>query len=143
MLRMIAGLEQITAGRIEIDGTVVNDMAPVERGIAMVFQSYALYPHMSVFQNMAFALEQARTPAAEIETRVREAARARCKSRSFSRAGPRSCPAASASEWRSAARSFGSRRCSCSTSRFPISMRPCEARCASSCGHCTAVSRPT
>jgi multiple sugar transport system ATP-binding protein len=75
MLRMLAGLEQVTAGRIEIDGTVVNDMAPVDRGIAMVFQSYALYPHMSVFQNMAFALKQSRTPASEIETRVREAAR--------------------------------------------------------------------
>ena len=75
MLRMIAGLEPVTAGRIEIDGAVVNDMAPVDRGIAMVFQSYALYPHMSVFQNMAFALKQSRTPAPEIESRVREAAR--------------------------------------------------------------------
>ena len=76
LLRMVAGLEQISAGRIRIDGAVVNDMAPVERGIAMVFQSYALYPHMTVFRNMAFALEQARLPAREIEQRVREAARA-------------------------------------------------------------------
>ena len=75
MLRMIAGLEKITVGEIRIDGTVVNDMAPVERGIAMVFQSYALYPHMTVFQNMAFGLKQSRTPGPEIATRVRDAAR--------------------------------------------------------------------
>jgi multiple sugar transport system ATP-binding protein len=76
LLRMIAGLEAISSGRIKIDGAVVNDLAPVERGIAMVFQSYALYPHMTVFRNMAFALEQLRTPAHEIEQRVLEAARA-------------------------------------------------------------------
>jgi multiple sugar transport system ATP-binding protein len=75
LLRMIAGLEEITAGQIRIDGKVVNDLAPVERGIAMVFQSYALYPHMTVFKNMAFALEQSRMPPAEIEQRVLEAAR--------------------------------------------------------------------
>ncbi|GGL61665.1 ABC transporter ATP-binding protein [Wenxinia marina] len=74
MLRMIAGLEEISAGTIEIDGRVVNNLAPVERGISMVFQSYALYPHMSVYENIAFPLRVARTPQAEVETRVRRAA---------------------------------------------------------------------
>ena len=57
LLRMIAGLEKITGGTLEIDGQVVNDVPPSERGIAMVFQSYALYPHMSVADNMGFALK--------------------------------------------------------------------------------------
>src|SRR5690606_12478414 len=75
LLRMIAGLEPITAGDISIGGTVVNDIPSPQRGIAMVFQSYALYPHMSVYDNMAFGLKLARTPKAEVEQRVREAAR--------------------------------------------------------------------
>ncbi|MFC0409603.1 ABC transporter ATP-binding protein [Roseomonas elaeocarpi] len=74
LLRMIAGLETVTDGNLRIGGTVMNDVPPAERGIAMVFQSYALYPHMSVYKNMAFALETARMPKAEIETRVRKAA---------------------------------------------------------------------
>jgi alpha-glucoside transport system ATP-binding protein len=57
LLRMIAGLEKITGGTLEIDGMVVNDVPPSQRGIAMVFQSYALYPHMTVYDNMAFALK--------------------------------------------------------------------------------------
>ncbi len=73
-LRMIAGLESITEGTIRIDGRVVNDVAPKDRDIAMVFQSYALYPHMSVRENMSFALQLARTPKAEIARRVDEAA---------------------------------------------------------------------
>ncbi|NBD96019.1 MAG: ATP-binding cassette domain-containing protein, partial [Gammaproteobacteria bacterium] len=56
LLRMIAGLEKITGGTLEIDGQVVNDVPPSQRGIAMVFQSYALYPHMTVYDNMAFSL---------------------------------------------------------------------------------------
>ena len=74
-LRMIAGLEEITDGEILIDGAVVNDMAPKDRDIAMVFQNYALYPHMTVFENMAFGLRQKKVPKAEINTRVNEAAR--------------------------------------------------------------------
>ena len=76
LLRMIAGLEEITSGDIRIGADVVNDVAPSKRGVAMVFQSYALYPHMTVYKNMAFGLMQAKMPAAEIETRVREAAEA-------------------------------------------------------------------
>ena len=73
-LRMVAGLESITAGRLSIGGRVVNDVPPSERDIAMVFQSYALYPHMSVRDNMAFALKLRRRPAAEIADRVAAAA---------------------------------------------------------------------
>lgn len=72
-LRMIAGLEEISGGTISIDGTVVNNVLPKDRDIAMVFQNYALYPHMSVYDNMAFGLKLRKFPKAEIEKRVREA----------------------------------------------------------------------
>ncbi|MBE0579603.1 sn-glycerol-3-phosphate ABC transporter ATP-binding protein UgpC [Devosia sp.] len=75
LLRMIAGLEPISGGDISIGGRVVNDIPSPQRGIAMVFQSYALYPHMTVYDNMAFGLKLAKTPKAEIDQRVREAAR--------------------------------------------------------------------
>ena len=75
LLRMIAGLEEITAGEIVIGDRVVNDVAPKHRDIAMVFQNYALYPHMNVRDNMGFALRQRGTPKAEIQSRVMEAAR--------------------------------------------------------------------
>jgi len=75
LLRMIAGLERITGGALEIDGMVVNDVPPAERGIAMVFQSYALYPHMTVRENMSFALKIAKMKQAEIDERVDNAAR--------------------------------------------------------------------
>ncbi|WP_378945586.1 ABC transporter ATP-binding protein [Mesorhizobium sp. ANAO-SY3R2] len=75
LLRMIAGLEEITDGDIAIGGRVVNDVAPKDRDIAMVFQNYALYPHKTVRENMGFALRMRRTPKAEIEKRVNEAAR--------------------------------------------------------------------
>ncbi len=74
LLRMIAGLEQITAGEIEIGGKVVNDVLPKERDIAMVFQNYALYPHMKVRDNMAFSLLLAKRPRSEIDQRVNQAA---------------------------------------------------------------------
>jgi multiple sugar transport system ATP-binding protein len=74
ILRMIAGLEEITSGTIRIDGEVVNDRAPRDRDVAMVFQNYALYPHMSVFDNMATSLRVRRRPHEEIESAVREAA---------------------------------------------------------------------
>ena len=73
-LRMVAGLEEATGGEIWIGDRLVNDVAPGDRDIAMVFQNYALYPHMSVYQNMAFGLKMRRTPKAEIDKRVREAA---------------------------------------------------------------------
>ncbi len=73
-LRMLAGLEEVTSGRIFIGDTDVTDMAPKDRDIAMVFQNYALYPHMTVADNMAFALKMAKVPSAERERRVQEAA---------------------------------------------------------------------
>ncbi len=73
-LRMIAGLEETTGGTIQIGGRVVNEVHPKDRDIAMVFQNYALYPHMSVYKNMAFALKLRRVPRDEIDTRVRRAA---------------------------------------------------------------------
>jgi multiple sugar transport system ATP-binding protein len=74
-LRMIAGLEEITSGTISIGGTVVNDVPPKDRDIAMVFQSYALYPHMTVYENMAFALKLRKTPKATIDEKVKRAAK--------------------------------------------------------------------
>lgn len=74
-LRMVAGLEDISAGEFYIDGKLMNDIEPKDRDIAMVFQSYALYPHMSVYDNMAFGLKLKKTPKEEIDKRVREAAR--------------------------------------------------------------------
>ena len=73
-LRMVAGLEEITEGELLIDGKVMNNVAPKDRDIAMVFQNYALYPHMTVYDNMAFSLKLKKTPKAEIDRKVREAA---------------------------------------------------------------------
>jgi sn-glycerol 3-phosphate transport system ATP-binding protein len=75
LLRMVAGLEEITGGEIAIAGQVVNDREPSERNIAMVFQNYALYPHMTVFDNMAYGLKIAKVPLAEIRQRVDKAAK--------------------------------------------------------------------
>src|SRR5436305_1898037 len=73
-LRMVAGLESITSGRVLINDKVVNELAPMDRDIAMVFQNYALYPHMSVYDNMAFGLKMRKFDKPEIQKRVREAA---------------------------------------------------------------------
>ena len=75
LLRMVAGLEEISEGSISIGGRVVNDLEPSERDIAMVFQNYALYPHMSVFDNMAYGLKIAKVPVDEIKARVDKAAK--------------------------------------------------------------------
>ena len=75
LLRMVAGLEEVSAGEISIGGRVVNDLEPAQRDIAMVFQNYALYPHMTVFDNMAYGLKIAKLPPAEIKLRVDKAAK--------------------------------------------------------------------
>ena len=75
LLRMVAGLEEVTEGEVSIGGRVVNDLEPSARDIAMVFQNYALYPHLSVFDNMAYGLKIAKVPADEIKTRVDRAAK--------------------------------------------------------------------
>jgi len=74
LLRMIAGLEEISGGTVAIGDREVNDIAASKRGVSMVFQTYALYPHMTVYKNMAFGLKQAKTDPAEIDRRVRDAA---------------------------------------------------------------------
>jgi multiple sugar transport system ATP-binding protein len=73
-LRMVAGLEDISGGELYIDGKLCNDISAKDRDIAMVFQNYALYPHMSVYDNMAFALKLKKTPSDEIDKKVREVA---------------------------------------------------------------------
>ena len=75
LLRMVAGLETITSGDIDIGGRIVNQIEPADRDIAMVFQNYALYPHMSVYNNMAYGLRNRGMPKPEIDVRVQEAAR--------------------------------------------------------------------
>ena len=75
LLRMVAGLEDITEGEIAIGDKTVNEVAPKDRDIAMVFQNYALYPHMSVFDNMAFSLKLRKLPKNEIEKKVKDAAK--------------------------------------------------------------------
>ena len=74
-LRMIAGLEDISSGELYIDGKLMNNVNPKDRGIAMVFQSYALYPHMTIYNNLAFGLQLRRIPREEIDRRVAEAAK--------------------------------------------------------------------
>ncbi|MDB5945268.1 MAG: putative type sugar transport system, ATP-binding component, partial [Ramlibacter sp.] len=74
LLRMVAGLEEVSAGEIRIGDRVVNDLEPAERDIAMVFQNYALYPHMTVFDNMAYGLKIKKVPVPEIKARVDKAA---------------------------------------------------------------------
>ena len=111
-LRMLAGLESITAGEVRIGDRVVNQVAPRERDIAMVFQDYALYPQMTVFDNLAFGLRRRKMPKEEIDGGWRDAARVARPRARCSTAGPASCRAARRSASRSAARSCASRRCS-------------------------------
>ena len=75
LLRMVAGLEDVTEGEIFIGDKIVNEVAPKDRDIAMVFQNYALYPHMSVYDNMAFSLKLRKLPKEEIDKKVKDAAR--------------------------------------------------------------------
>ena len=75
LLRMVAGLETVTSGEVHIANRLVNDVEPKDRDIAMVFQNYALYPHMSVYKNMAYGLKLMKLPADEIESRVAKAAK--------------------------------------------------------------------
>lgn len=104
-MRMVAGLEDITSGDVLIDGKRVNDVAPKDRDIAMVFQSYALYPNMTVYENMAFTLELKKVPKDEIDRKVRSAAEILVLP-STSTVSPRRFRAASASASPSAALSF-------------------------------------
>ncbi len=120
-LRMIAGLEEITAGEMFIGDRRVNDVAPKDRDIAMVFQSYALYPHMTVYDNLAFGLKLRKTPKSEIERRVQEAA-GLSGWQTCSSASPSSSRVVSASASRSGGPSSASRSSSSWTSRCPTLM---------------------
>ncbi len=116
LLRTIAGLEEKERGEIMLDGRDISDEAPVDRDVAMVFQSYALYPQMSVAENIGFALSVARNPRRR-STRRSMKCRSCCGSTTIWRASPRPCPAGSGSASPSAAPSCATRKCSCSTSR--------------------------
>jgi ABC-type proline/glycine betaine transport system ATPase subunit len=105
LLRIIAGLETADSGEVLLDGRRIDQLPPGDRGVAMVFQAYALYPHMSVRDNMAFGLRNAKLPEAEISTRIADASRM-----------------VSASGSRSAGRSSNRPSCSCSTSHYPTLM---------------------
>ena len=119
-LRMIAGLEDISGGTLKIGDRVVNDLPPKDRDIAMVFQSYALYPHMTVYKNMAFGLQLRRVPKAEIDRKVRTAA-----------------PAGSGSGWRWVVLWCGIRRCSFWTSPCLTWTPSCVQKCAHALQSCT------
>ena len=111
VLRMVAGLELITSGTLRIGDRIVNRVSPKDRDIAMVFQNYALYPHMTVEANIAFALRLRKVPRAEVKRRVNEVTQLLGLSELLS-AGRHSSRAASASGSRWAGRSFASRGCS-------------------------------
>jgi len=136
LLRMVAGLETITEGEIRIGGRVVNNLEPADRDIAMVFQNYALYPHMTVFNNMAYGLRNRGVAKNEIARRVQKAAEI------SSNASRGSFPGASASASRWAAPSCGSPQPSCSTSRCRTSMPSCGSRCGWRSSGCSAASAP-
>ena len=143
LLNLLAGLQEITAGTITIGGRDVTDLDPKDRGLAMVFQSYALYPTKTVRGNLKFGLAAQRLDRAEVERRVAWAADL-LQIRRCSTAVRRSFPAASGSALRSAARWSRTSRCSCSTSRCRTSMRNCAPRCGSRSRNCTTRSgRPS
>src|SRR5438045_5483763 len=123
LLRMIAGLEEPTAGEIFIGSQMVNNLSPRERGIAMVFQSYALYPHLSVYKNIAFPLKAQKVPKEKHREKVEWASRGRWRARTLSNDanGANSTAAeVSAESWR--APSDTSQRFLCSTKRCQLSM---------------------
>ena len=128
LMRMVAGLESVTSGEILIDDQVVNHLEPAERDIAMVFQNYALYPHMTVFENMAYGLKIRKFSKEEIKKRVDAAAQILELGHLLDRR-PRAFPAASASAAMGRA-IVREPRSSCSTSRCRTWMPSCAWRCA-------------
>ncbi|MHC2262013.1 ABC-type sugar transport system ATPase subunit [Sinorhizobium meliloti] len=142
LLRMIAGLESVTGGEIRIAGRRVNELAPKDRDIAMVFQSYALYPHMSVARNMSYSLRLRKTAKDRITTVVAGAA-AKLGLDPLLDRRPKALSGGQrqrASPW--AAPSCASRRRFSSTNRSPTSMRACASRCAPRSRNCTRISAP-
>jgi len=129
LLRMIAGLEQISSGEIRIGETRVNDLPPKARDIAMVFQNYALYPHMTVRENMAFSLELAKQTKENIQAKVGRAAEILALDALLDRY-PANCRAANVSVWRWGVPLCVTRKFFCLTSRSPTWMRNCVWPCA-------------
>lgn len=139
-LRLLAGLEELTKGTIKISERVVNDVPPKDRDIAMVFQSYALYPHLTVYENLAFGLKLRKTPKSEIKRRVGDAAEILGITDYMNRK-PRQLSGGSASEWRLGGQSCASRRFSSSTNRSPTWMQNCALPCAPSLANFIIASR--
>jgi multiple sugar transport system ATP-binding protein len=140
LLRMLCGLEEISGGELAIGGQVVNHLPPAERGIAMVFQSYALYPHMNVYKNMAFGLKVAGSSKSEID---RASAMRPRSSRSITCCS--ACRASSGGQRQRVAIGRAivrSRACSCSTSRCRTSTRRCGCRPGWRSPSCTGNWRP-
>jgi multiple sugar transport system ATP-binding protein len=130
-LRCVAGLETISEGKLLIGDRVVNDVAPKDRDIAMVFQSYALYPHMSVYDNLAFGLKLRKTKKADIDRRVKEAAGILGLERFLDRK-PKALSGGQRQRVALGRAIVREPRISCSTSRSPISTPRSAPRCASS-----------
>ncbi|SUH34334.1 sn-Glycerol-3-phosphate transport ATP-binding protein [Salmonella enterica subsp. enterica] len=141
LLRMVAGLERVTSGDIWIDRKRVTEMEPKDRGIAMVFQNYALYPHMSVEENMAWGLKIRGMSKAHIEERVREAARI-LELDGLLKRRPRELSGGQRSAWQWGARSSASRQSSYSTNRSLTSTPSCACRCVWSYNICIVVFVP-
>ena len=129
LLRMIAGLETISAGDVSIDGKVVNTIGPTERDIAMVFQNYALYPHMTVYDNMAYGLKIAKVPKDEIKVRVDKAAKILELGHLLTRK-PRELSGGQRQRVAMGRAIVRQPRSSCSTSRCPTWMPSCVWPCA-------------
>jgi len=136
LLRMIVGLEDITSGDMMIGGVRVNKKAPRDRNLAMVFQNYALYPHLTVFENIAFPLRLRKAPESEVRQRVNEAAEMLELTEHLGRRP------ANVSGWRWAGPSSARRMRSCSTSRCRTSTPNCAARCARRSPACNGGSVP-
>ena len=134
LLRMVAGLETVTSGEVRIAGRRVNDLEPADRDIAMVFQTYALYPHMTVYDNMAYGLRNRGTDKGEIDRRVRETAGILQLDHLLGRR-PRQL---SGGQRQRVAMGRASPPPFSSTSRFPISMPSCACRCAWRSAACSA-----
>jgi multiple sugar transport system ATP-binding protein len=139
-LRMIAGLEEISGGTLSIDGRIVNDVLPKDRDIAMVFQNYALYPHMSVRENMAFGLKLRKLPAADIDQRVGAAAGLLGLGPMLDRL-PKSLSGGQRQRV-SVGRLSGSQRCFCLMSRSRILTRTCGSPPGRKSPSCTRGSAP-
>jgi iron(III) transport system ATP-binding protein len=132
LLRLIAGFNTARNGKVVIGGEDVLNMPPWKREVGMVFQSYALWPHMTVARNVAFGLEERRLPRAEIDARVKSALELVGLEKLADRR-----PVASSSAWLWRAPSRSNRRFCCSTSRSPISTPRCASKCAANCANCS------